>query len=143
MKRTPGFTLIELMIVVAIIAVIAAIAIPNLLRARIQTNESSAVGNLRSIVGAQMAYNAKNAEFAVDFADLTGESPPFLTGDWALPKSGYLFLLGGDVINFTANANAVEYGVTGVRGFFTDSSGVIRFNVGADATADSQPIHEK
>ena len=140
MKKTQdnkGFTLIELMIVVAIIAIIAAIAIPNLLRSRMQSNESAAVGNLRTIVGSQTAYHAANFAYATDFAELTGATPPFLDGDWAAPKSGYNFVLGGSNQNFTANANAVEYGVTGSKGFYTDASGVIRYNDGADADAAS------
>jgi prepilin-type N-terminal cleavage/methylation domain-containing protein len=136
-RKSQGFTLIELMIVVAIIAIIAAIAIPNLLRSRMQSNESAAVGNLRTIVGAQTAYQAANYEYATDFAQLTGATPPFLDGDWAAPKSGYNYVLGGTNQNFSANANAVEYGVTGSKGFFTDASGVIRFNDGADADAAS------
>ncbi len=140
MKKNKGFTLIELMIVVAIIAIIAAIAIPNLLRSRMQSNESSAIGNLRTIVGAEAAFHAANYQYAIDFADLTGATPSFLDGDWGVPKSGYNFVLGGTVQNFTANANAVEYGVTGGKGFFTDASGVIRYADGADADATSQPI---
>ena len=140
MKKNKGFTLIELMIVVAIIAIIAAIAIPNLLRSRMQSNESSAIGNLRTIVGAQAAYHAANYEYAIAFADLTGATPAFLDGDWAVPKSGYNFALGGDVQNFTANASAVQYGVTGGKGFFTDATGVIRYADGADADATSTPI---
>lgn len=140
MKKNAGFTLIELMIVVAIIAIIAAIAIPNLLRSRMQSNESAAIGNLRTIVGAQVAYHAANYEYTADFADLTGATPPFLDGDWGAPKSGYNFVLGGDTANFTANANAVAYGTTGSKGFFTDASGVIRYADGADADAASTPI---
>ncbi len=140
MKKNKGFTLIELMIVVAIIAIIAAIAIPNLLRSRMQSNESSAIGNLRTIVGAEAAFHAANYQYAIDFADLTSATPSFLDGDWAVPKSGYNFVLGGTVQNFTANANAVEYGVTGGKGFFTDASGVIRYADGADADATSVPI---
>lgn len=138
--KNKGFTLIELMIVVAIIAIIAAIAIPNLLRSRMQSNESSAIGNLRTVIGAQVAYNAANSVYTTDFADLTGATPSYLDGDWGVAKSGYTFALGGTTANFTANANAVEYGVTGNRGFFTDGSGVIRFNAGADADVTGTPI---
>lgn len=141
-KSNKGFTLIELMIVVAIIAIIAAIAIPNLLRSRMQSNESSAIGNLRTIVGAEVAYHAANYTYTADFADLTGATPAFLDGNWGVPKSGYNFVLAGDANNFTANANAAAYGTTGSKGFFTDSSGVIRYADGADADAASPPIGE-
>lgn len=141
-KLNKGFTLIELMIVVAIIAIIAAIAIPNLLRSRMQSNESSAVGNLRTIVGSQVAYHAANYSYTAAFADLTGATPPFLDGNWAVPKSGYNFVLGGDATNFTANGDPVTLGTTGSKGFFTDSSGVIRYADGAAADVTSTPIGE-
>lgn len=141
-KNTKGFTLIELMIVVAIIAIIAAIAIPNLLRSRMQSNESSAIGNLRTVVGAQTAYHSSNNTYTVDFADMTGATPPFLDGDWSVTKSGYDFALGGDANNFSCTASAANYGVTGGRGFFVDASGVIRYEAGADATVASTPLGE-
>jgi len=140
MSKTRGFTLIELMIVVAIISIIAAIAIPNLLRSRIQSNESAAIGNLRTVVGAQTAYHAANFVYTVDWADLTGAAPTYLDGDWTATKSGYNFRLGGTADNFGVNADAATYGVTGSRGFYTDASGVIRYAVGADADATGNPI---
>jgi type IV pilus assembly protein PilA len=140
MNNKHGFTLIELMIVVGIIAIIAAIAIPNLLRSRVQTNESAAIQGLRTIAGAQTVYQAANYNFATSFDELTAGVPAFLAGDWDPAHGGYLFVMGGDGINFTINANAKEYGVTGNRGFYTDASGVIRFAVMADADSAAAPI---
>ncbi len=142
MKKNKGFTLIELMIVVAIIAIIAAIAIPNLLRSRMQSNESAAIGNLRTIVGAEVAYHAANYQYTATFDDLTSATPSFLDGDWAGVKQGYNFTLGGTAQDFNANADPSEQGVTGNKGFFTNASGVIRFVDGGAADATSTPIGE-
>jgi prepilin-type N-terminal cleavage/methylation domain-containing protein len=142
MKKTAGFTLIELMIVVAIIAIIAAIAIPNLLRSRMQSNESSAIGNLRTINGAEVAFHSANNQYAIAFDSLTTATPPFLDGNWAAAKSGYNFTLGGTTTNFAANADPAEEGTTGNRHFFVDASGVIRFATGGAADNASTPIGE-
>jgi len=142
MRNKHGFTLIELMIVVAIIAIIAAIAIPNLLRSRMQTNMSAAVSNLRAINGAQTAFHSANSRYGATFDELTtpASGPPFLDGDWATTKSGYDFLMAGANTSYTANADPAEMDVTGDRGFFTDQSGVIRFVIGGPADAASDPI---
>lgn len=139
-----GFTLIELMIVVAIIAIIAAIAIPNLLRSRLQSNESAAIGNLKSIVGAEVAYNSANGTYTSSFDDLTSATPPFLDGDWGNTKQGYDYTLGGGGNNFTCNADPNDPGVSGNRYFYTDASGVIYYSTAGTITdpANATPIGE-
>jgi len=144
MKKTTGFTLIELMIVVAIIAIIAAIAIPNLLRSRIQSNESSAIGNCRTVTGAEVGYNSANGIYTASFDELAsppGGGPAFLEGTWGGPKNGYLFALSGDTDCFELDATPATTR-SGIRGFFTDCSGVIRASTTGDASVTDLPIGE-
>ena len=99
MKKQTGFTLIELMIVVAIIAIIAAIAIPNLLSARLNANETAAVATLRSISSSQAQFQA-SAKADTD-SDGQGEFGMFreLSGDVAVRTSASGATTGGSVLN--------------------------------------------
>ena len=142
MRKTHGFTLIELMIVVAIIAIIAAIAIPNLMRSKLQSNEAAAISNLNAIAAAQVTYNGANDAYTGSFDDLTGATPPFLDGDWSGVKQGYTFVMAGGGDDFQCNAEPSAYGKTGNRSFFVDSTAKIRWADPGPASAASTPIGE-
>lgn len=143
-KAAGGFTLIEIVIVLSIVMIVASVTIPNLLRSRIQANESATVGNIRAVNSAQVSFNADTGRYATDLADLVTATPAYLNHDFLnAPLHGYLFVFGGDETFYTLNANAVEYGVTGARGFYTDASGVIRKEHMADADENSPVLHDQ
>lgn len=140
-KRNAGFTLIELMIVTEIIGIIVAIAVPNYIRTRVQSNEAAAVANLRTMLDAQVSYHSANSTYAENFDSLTNATPPYLSGgNWEAPRNGYTYRIGGGSSTFSAQATPLEFGSTGWRGFFVDSSGIIRYQNGAEATEESSPL---
>jgi type IV pilus assembly protein PilA len=141
-NKQKGFSLIELLIVVAIILIIAAIAIPNLIRSKMAANEASAVASLRtyntSIVAYSTTYQTDPA--GTDLTQLGPAATPSasaadlvdsLLGTAAPVKSGYSFTYSGGtpaagvVSTYTINADPVNTS-TGQRHFYTDQSGVIR-----------------
>jgi prepilin-type N-terminal cleavage/methylation domain-containing protein len=139
MKREQGFSLIELLIVVVIIGVIAAIAIPALQKARRNAQAGSAVQSLRTISTAENLYERRYSVYAT-LIDLAPEG----TIDASLQngsKSGYWFSLtvsvGGK--HFSANADPQADPLTGIH-FFADDTGVIRFEEGVPADITSDPI---
>ena len=139
----PGFSLIELLLVVAIVGIISAIAIPNFFSSRRAANESSAVGTLRVIFSAQSTYRATSGSGSYgDFTDLqtAGLIDPVVAASDTTAKSGYLFtteqISGPSYPTFDATGEpttATGPLATGARSYFVNETGVIYFVVGGTA----------
>ena len=161
-KNSHGFSLIELLIVVAIILVVAAIAVPNLMRSRIAAHQAAAVGSLRTLNTAEITYAAT---YDIGFSSMMvylGPPPAagiptstagglvddVLAGDGTnlSVKSGYRFrytpgLPSNNIINsYTFHANPDAPGTSGENYYFTDESGVIRQNAYVGASVTDSPI---
>jgi type IV pilus assembly protein PilA len=150
-NRQKGFSLIELLLVVAIILIIAGIAIPSLLRSKMAGNEASAAGSLRTLNTVSIWYFSTYGQFPNALSDLgpiSGGTASSTEADLidsvlaAGTKSGYVFSYapGAGNQSYTINADPVSRGTTGQRSFFTDSSGIIRCHTMAAAGVTDNPI---
>ncbi len=164
MRRKAGFSLVELMIVMSIILLIAAIAIPNLIRSKIAANESSAVASLKVLNDAELTFASTYGSGFSDTLNRLGAPSsglpdannadildPVLSGrtsggtDTSFFKSGYQFVYVptgafGTISVYNLAADPIRRGSTGQRSFFTDQTAVLHFNTTAPATVADSPI---
>ena len=153
-KRQKGFSAVQLVVAIAILAVLAAIAIPNLLHSNLSENESSAVVSLRSLNSACEDYARLYGGYPSRLSNLgpggAANSTSANLVDAALAsgtKSGYVFTytagasgVSGNILSYSITADPVTQGSSGRRRFFSDQSGVIRANMVGAADASSTPI---
>ncbi|MBM3254751.1 MAG: prepilin-type N-terminal cleavage/methylation domain-containing protein [Candidatus Omnitrophica bacterium] len=139
-----GFTLVEIMIVVAIIALLAAIAIPNLLRARLNANEGAAISNVHTLSTVAQSFWSATGALPLTLNALGSANPPYIDNTIGCAtatctKSGYIYGMGGTGLaaDFFTYAAPQTPNVTGVRSFCVGSDGVVRVDA-AGSTPASQ-----
>jgi type IV pilus assembly protein PilA len=148
-RRRSGFSLIELLIVIAIILIIVTIAVPKLNNARIYAQETAAIGALRTIHETEVQYFSTYGKYASSLTELgpptSGSASPaaadLIHEDLASGvKGGYKFTVQGTPTGYVINASPVSFGSTGKRTFYSDQSMAVHQNYGQDPAGPSSPI---
>ncbi len=140
MKENKGFSLIELMIVVLVIGIIAALSMPNLAKSKMAAHESSAISGMRTLVTAQITFATRSGSgnFAADLTEL--EAANLIDSVMGSGTAeAYSFAVSGSGIQYTIDARPLVYGSSGIRSFFTDESGAIRYTTADAAATVSDP----
>lgn len=137
-----GFTLIEIMIVVAIVIVLVSMAVPNILRSRVVANEGAALANLKTLSSACQYYHIDNGSYPASLSVLAEANPPYIDNVLgAGTKQGYVFeysRIDGD--HFAVNADPLHTGLLKGRYFYLDESGTIRQNADSQAGPDDEIV---
>ena len=147
-RRIAGFSLIELLIVIAIILIILAMALPKLNKARMQAFETGAIKAISTIHIAQAQYYGLYGKYATTLAELgppTSGNPNASAADLISPdlstgeKGGYKYTMAATPEGYTINANPTAFNNTGSRTFFSDQSLTIRQNFGQEPATHTSP----
>ena len=147
-QRRRGFSLIELLIVIAIILIIITIAVPKYNRTQMYVRETAAINAIKTIHSVEVQYQSQYGRFASSLAELgppqSGQPGPaasdLIGRDLAEgEKQGYKFTITGTNGGYVINANPVTYGTSGSRSFYSDQTMVIRENNGPEPATATSP----
>jgi type IV pilus assembly protein PilA len=149
-RNQSGFSLVELLVVIAIILIILFFAVPQYNKARMNAQETGAIAGLKTVYQAEIQYQSQFGDFATSLAQL---GPPGAAGAAEGPQSagliagglaggnssGYIFNITQTPIGYSATAVPKAFNSTGRRTFYSDQTGVIRQNWGADPATPNSP----
>ena len=138
MKRSAGFTILELMIVIALLAILLVAAVPSFLNARKNAAAAGVIGRMKTTVTANEQFHLRFRTFAASETEIINAG--FLLDYTNDPDPSYLYTYSGGLSTWSMIASPTELGVTGDHYFYVDHTGVIRFESTGVATAASPPV---